>query len=185
MAATRKKKAGRKTSKKVQSSPASALPSAPESFFPDLQKEIEETFSRMFKGFADLWSPWKWPEFDPLGKTEFSMHMRNPLGRLSVDFTEGDPTLPRIYLHIAVTGAMTDDIIRQRVLHHHAERVKRFGEAIQREHPSLSDTDAASEAENLLATLHGLALRKAMEPDFSIAVLARETEHAIGERAAT
>ncbi len=90
MAATRKKKAGKKTSKRAQGSPASALPAVPESFFPDLQKELEQSFARMFKGFSDLWSPWKWPGFDPLGKTEYSVQMRNPLGSVSVDFAEDE-----------------------------------------------------------------------------------------------
>lgn len=96
-----------------------------------------------------------------------------------VEFTEGDPTLPRIYLHIAVTGAMTDDVIRQRVLHHHAERVKRFGAAIEREHPDLDTAGAEAAAESLLATLHGLALRKAMDPEFSVAEPARRTAQVI------
>lgn len=96
-----------------------------------------------------------------------------------VEFAEGDATLSRIYLHIAVTGAMTDDIIRRRVLHHHAERVRRFGDAILRENSGMTKEHAESEAETLLATLHGLALRKAMDPDFPIAEHARRSQLAI------
>jgi len=103
---------------------------------------------------------------DPEGEGNDTL---NELIDAFVTFTDGDPTLPRIYLQIAVTGAMTDDVIRQRVLHHHAERVRRFGDAILRENPQLTRDQAESEAETLLATLHGLALRKAMEPDFPVA----------------
>ncbi len=92
-----------------------------------------------------------------------------------ITFAEANSSFSRIYLHIAVTGAMTDDVIRQRVLHHHAERVRRFGDAIAREHPSMTREHAESEAETLLATLHGLALRRAMDPEFPVAEHARRS----------
>jgi AcrR family transcriptional regulator len=91
-----------------------------------------------------------------------------------VAFVDGEPTLARIYLQIAVTGGATDPHLRGRVTRHHRRRVERFADAITREQPDLPAADAARKAETLVATLNGLALSSLLDNGLDFRSYARE-----------
>jgi AcrR family transcriptional regulator len=48
-----------------------------------------------------------------------------------------------------------------------------FAAAIEREHPELASEEAQRRAESLVVSLNGLALHRALDPDFDVAVHAR------------
>ena len=92
---------------------------------------------------------------DPAGRGEDTVA---DLSAAFVKFVTGDPELARIYVQIAVSGGLTDDGLRERVLAHHERRLERFADALQRERPDLSPTEARVEAQRLVAALTGLVL---------------------------
>ncbi len=77
--------------------------------------------------------------------------------------------LSRVYLQLATTVALTDPEMRRRLLRHHARRVDRFVEALQREEPETSHDEARFRVETLLATLNGLGYNWMMDPGFDVA----------------
>ncbi len=83
-----------------------------------------------------------------------------------IAFVTGSPDLARIYLQIAVSGALADGALHKRVVGHHEQRVQRFAAALRRRPGRASDGDEEAAAELLLATLNGLAFRWALEPGF-------------------
>lgn len=90
-----------------------------------------------------------------------------------VEFVTGQPTLARIYLQIAVGGAMRDEALAHRVLSHHQIRSDRLADALRRER-KLTKAKARNEAELLLAGLNGLALHWLLNPELDIAARAYE-----------
>ncbi len=90
-----------------------------------------------------------------------------------IAFVTGSPNLAKIYLQIAVSGALADGALHKRVVGHHERRVARFADAVRREQPHLSAADAETIAETLLATLNGLAFRWVLDPGFDFAGYAR------------
>jgi AcrR family transcriptional regulator len=91
-----------------------------------------------------------------------------------VKFVENQPELARIYLQIAVRGAVTDEHLAGRVRRHRARRVERFADAILRETPDRSTLRARSRAILVLATLDGLVLSRVLDPSFDFASHARD-----------
>jgi len=98
---------------------------------------------------------------DPAGSGEDSIA---DLSAAFVKFVTGDPELARIYVQIAVSGGLTDDRLRERVLAHHERRVYRFTDALQRERPDLAPGEARVEAQRLIAALTGLVLYWLLDP---------------------
>ena len=90
-----------------------------------------------------------------------------------VEFFISQPTLARIYMQLAVGGALNDEDVAHRVVRHHHSRLDRFADAIRRSR-KISPAKAQLEAELLLAGLNGLALRWLLEPDFDMKRRARE-----------
>jgi AcrR family transcriptional regulator len=79
--------------------------------------------------------------------------------------TEEEP-LARVYLRMAVGGALTDRAMAGRVLRHHQARVARFAEAMDRASPG---ADNSLRAEALVAALNGYALQSLLDPSFDFA----------------
>jgi AcrR family transcriptional regulator len=82
-----------------------------------------------------------------------------------IRFFTGEPTLARIYVQIAVAGAVTDGDLGRRVLRHHRRRVERFADAIAREDASIDGDEAVARAEAMLAQLHGLSFLWILDAD--------------------
>ena len=74
----------------------------------------------------------------------------------------------RIYLQLALAGALTDEGVAARVDRHHRARVERFAAAFAREHDELDDDGARLLAERLLAALMGACLTWVVDPDFPL-----------------
>lgn len=85
-----------------------------------------------------------------------------------VQFVTESTPIARIYLQLAVGRGLTDPRVGRRVLRSHRRRVERFGDALRRERPGLSDAEAEVRAEMLLAGLTGLALTALVDPDFDM-----------------
>ncbi len=83
-----------------------------------------------------------------------------------VSFVSGSPEMAKIYLQIAVGGALADGVLHKRLVGHHEERVRRFAEAFERTDGAPRGGDRTEAAEMLLATLNGLAFRWILDPDF-------------------
>lgn len=90
-----------------------------------------------------------------------------------IAFITMEPTVAKIYVQIAVSGALTNGELHHRIRRHHEQRVGRFQEAMQREQPKLTAADATERAEVMLATLSGLAFRAALDDRFAFADHAR------------
>lgn len=104
------------------------------------------------------------------------------LVRAYVEFVTGAPVPARIYLQLAVCGALTDPLLAARVLGHQERRVGRMASALLREGHVTSRAEAGRRAEMLLATLNGLALHRLLDPTLDMAGYAEELlrEHAGG-----
>lgn len=74
----------------------------------------------------------------------------------------------RIYLQLALAGALTDETVAARVDRHHRARVARFAAAFAREHEDLGDEQARRLAERLLAALMGACLTWVVDPEFPL-----------------
>lgn len=83
-------------------------------------------------------------------------------------FVTEESSLAKIYLHMAVAGAIGNGEIASRIVRHHQKRVDRFAAAIAKDHPGLSAEEAATQASLLLATLNGLLLAWAVSPEFDL-----------------
>lgn len=90
-----------------------------------------------------------------------------------VRFVTGERPLARVYLTVAVSGAVTDDAIRGRLLRHHEARLERFVAALHRDRPDLDDASAREVMEALLAALNGYALQWLLDAGFDFAGHAR------------
>lgn len=85
-----------------------------------------------------------------------------------VSFIETQPVLARVYFLVALSGGLTDEKIRARVVRHHAERVSRFTSAHLRDRPDLSREAAEQRMEALLAALNGYSLQSLTDPGFDL-----------------
>ncbi len=90
-----------------------------------------------------------------------------------IAFITKEPTVAKIYVQIAVSGALTNGELHHRIQRHHEQRVARFQEALLRQSPVLGQQSAAEKAEVILATLSGLAFRAALDDGFAFAEHAR------------
>ncbi|HIE21788.1 MAG TPA: TetR/AcrR family transcriptional regulator [Acidimicrobiia bacterium] len=88
-------------------------------------------------------------------------------------FITTQDALARVYIAIAVSGSQNNPELRGRMMRHHENRVARFTAAIEREHPELDPEEAERRAESLVVALNGLALHRALDPDFDVAAHAR------------
>lgn len=90
-----------------------------------------------------------------------------------IRFITDQSPLARIYLQIAISGALTDGELATAVIRHHRRRVERFGAAMRSEQPDLSDDEVGLRTQVLLAALQGLAFDWLVDPKFDFAVHAR------------
>lgn len=97
----------------------------------------------------------------------------NDLVEAYIAFFTNESIVARIYVQIAVSGALNIGELHHRIERHHEQRVDRFRAAMQRGNPALSAVDATERTEILLATLNGLAFRAALNADFDFARHAR------------
>lgn len=95
-----------------------------------------------------------------------------------IAFITGTSGLAKIYLRLAVTGALADGPLHKRVVGHHERRLERFSGALRREQPDIGVGDAEAAAEILLATLNGLAFRWVLDPTFDFPDHARRAAFA-------
>lgn len=86
-----------------------------------------------------------------------------------IAFITKEPTVARIYVQIAVSGALTSGELHHRIQRHHEQRLARFRDAMLREGLADSHEQATERAEVLLATLSGLAFRAALDESFDFA----------------
>ena len=86
-----------------------------------------------------------------------------------VEFIRTQPLVAKIYLQIAISGALSDDAMRARVLRHHQRRITRYRDALRRHDPGLSEDAATEQAQIILATLNGLAFNWLLDPGFAYA----------------
>ncbi len=86
-----------------------------------------------------------------------------------VEFIRTQPTAAKIYLQIAISGALSDDAMRARVLRHHQRRITRYQEALRRHDTDLGEDAAIAQAQIILATLNGLAFNWLLDPEFAYA----------------
>ncbi len=70
----------------------------------------------------------------------------------------------RIYLQLAVAGALQDESMAGRARRHHQARVRRFAAAFEREHPALDAQGARACAERLLASIMGACMVWLLDP---------------------
>ncbi len=90
-----------------------------------------------------------------------------------ISFVTKNPTMARIYVQIAVTGALTHGELHHRIQRHHEQRLERFRDAKMRAEPDLDVATATECAEVLLASLSGLAFRAALDEEFDFATHVR------------
>lgn len=90
-----------------------------------------------------------------------------------ITFITGQPEFARVYIQIAVSGALNHDELGPRVLRHHQNRVDRFAAALRRGHLARGEDHARAQAEVLLAALHGLAFMGLLDDDFDFPTHAR------------
>jgi len=83
-----------------------------------------------------------------------------------VRFVTETPALAHVYLHIAITGAKGERVLRARMMRHHRRRVERFGKAVLARRPDLGESEANRRAELLLASMQGLAILYLLEDTF-------------------
>jgi AcrR family transcriptional regulator len=100
-----------------------------------------------------------------------------------IAFITEESTLARVYLKIAISGAVNDDGLGARVARHHRRRSQRFSEAMAKEHPELTGEEVAAHTEVLLAALNGLAFAWLVHPDLDFrrhALLAAGLDSSVG-----
>jgi AcrR family transcriptional regulator len=90
-----------------------------------------------------------------------------------IRFVTGENILARVYMAVAVSGAVTDGAIRTRVLRHHQARLDRFAAAFRRDRPDLDEAAGRDLMEAMLAALNGYTLQRMLDPNFDFAGHAR------------
>lgn len=87
-----------------------------------------------------------------------------------VNFISEYPEEARVYLRIAVSGALSDEATQAWLREFHDSRTERLTRAVLDSRPDLAHDDAANKAKLLLATLNGLAIHTLLDPRFDIRV---------------
>lgn len=90
-----------------------------------------------------------------------------------VRFVLDEPELARVYLTVAISGGLTDNLIRGRVLRHYEERRARFAAAITRLRDDIAQEESLDLADALLAALNGYAFHYLLDPGFDLATHAK------------
>jgi len=90
-----------------------------------------------------------------------------------INFVTRSPIAARIYVQIAVTGALKSGELHHRIQRHHEQRLERFRDAFMRSDAKVGGAAATEQAEILLATLSGLAFRAALDSSFDFATHVR------------
>ncbi|MFO7293155.1 MAG: TetR/AcrR family transcriptional regulator [Actinomycetes bacterium] len=90
-----------------------------------------------------------------------------------VDFVEKSETTARVYLMVAVSGGLTDEGIRARMLRHHERRIELFGRALRTARPDMPEEEVRQRVEGLLAALNGMAFHRLLDPSFDFRSYAR------------
>lgn len=85
----------------------------------------------------------------------------------------------RIYLQLAVAGALQDETMAARARRHHQARVGRFAAAFAREHPDLDAAAAGQHAERLLAAVMGACMVWLLDPSSDLRTHARSLTEAL------
>jgi AcrR family transcriptional regulator len=101
----------------------------------------------------------------------------NDLVEAYIAFVTKESTVARIYVQIAVTGALNNGELHHRIQRHHEQRLERFRDAMMRQDASLAIGEATERAEVLLATLSGLAFRAALDESFDFTTHVRAVPH--------
>lgn len=84
-----------------------------------------------------------------------------------INFIVNERMLGRVYLQLALTAGFTDETLQSRMLRHHLHRVSRFTDAFARQEPALTESEARTRMELLLAGLNGLAYHWVLDPEFN------------------
>ncbi|HEX7100241.1 MAG TPA: TetR/AcrR family transcriptional regulator [Acidimicrobiia bacterium] len=90
-----------------------------------------------------------------------------------VDFVENSEATARVYLMVAVSGGLTDEAIRARMLRHHERRIELFGRALRAARPEMGEDEVRQRVESLLAALNGMAFHRLLDPSFDFRSYAR------------
>jgi AcrR family transcriptional regulator len=90
-----------------------------------------------------------------------------------IRFITEQQQIARVYLMLAVTGGLTDQAIRKRILRHHQRRLDRFEQALLTENADLDPVETNRLAESVIAALEGYALHFSLDPSFDLAGHAR------------
>ena len=90
-----------------------------------------------------------------------------------VDFVENSEATARVYLMVAVSGGLTDDGIRARMLRHHEQRIELFSRALRAARPEMDEEEVRRRMESLLAALNGMAFHRLLDPSFEFRKYAR------------
>lgn len=85
-----------------------------------------------------------------------------------VNFVLKDSVMGRVYIQLAVNGAISQDHIGGRIRRHHEQRVLRFADALQRQRPDMSAEAARRHMEIFLAGVNGLTIQWSLDPTFDL-----------------
>ena len=85
-----------------------------------------------------------------------------------IDFLMHNTAEAKIYVRIAVVGALSDPDMLERLRDLESSRRARFARAIIQHQPSLPLAEVEEEAALLLSTLNGLALHYLLDPRFDV-----------------
>ena len=97
-----------------------------------------------------------------------------------IRFFDEQPELARVYVLTSLTSDSSGDGARKQFLRHHTRRVERFGGAMVRNQPGLTEREAEVQAELLLGALDGLAVRWALDTSFAFSDYAKRAADRFG-----
>lgn len=98
-----------------------------------------------------------------------------------VNFVAHHPEEARIYLRIAVSGALSDPATQAWLKEFHDTRTERLSRAVASSRPDLGPTEAHAKAELLLSTLNGLAIHALLDEQFDIEFHAEQLKKIIAQ----
>lgn len=96
-----------------------------------------------------------------------------------VNFVSHHPEEARVYLRIAVSGALSDPLTQQWLQEFHDKRTERLSSAVASSRPDLGPDEVRAKAKLLLATLNGLALHFLLDDRFDIELHAEQLKKII------
>lgn len=85
-----------------------------------------------------------------------------------VNFVASHPEEARVYLRIAVSGALSDPTTQAWLEDFHDTRTERLSRAVASSRPELGPDEVTAKAQLLLATLNGLAIHTLLDERFDI-----------------